>query len=140
MVLLVKKLVEDAVVPEYQTNGSAAMDLSVIEEATLWAKDSRLFRTGIAVQIPHGFFGYIRPRSSLCAKQGIALLSSNLIDSDYRGEILLNMYNTTASTRFIAKYQRVAQMLILPYERVGILLSDALSDTERGNGGFGSTG
>ena len=100
-----------------------------------------LVPTGIAMAIPEGFVGLIYARSGLSVKQGLAPANKvGVIDADYRGEILVALYNQSAETRTVAPGDRIAQMVIAPYLTAEFSEAEELSDTERGAGGFGSTG
>lgn len=97
--------------------------------------------TGIAMEIPSGYFGAIYPRSGLATKQGLRLANCTaVIDEDYRGEVKVALFNDSDSDRIIEHGDRIAQMVIQPYLSVEWTLADELEDTERGSGGFGSTG
>lgn len=100
-----------------------------------------MIRTGIQVEIPQGYFGAVFARSGLSTKQGLRPANCvGVIDSDYRGEIKIPLYNDSGSTREVHCGDRVAQMVILPYAKVELEEVDELDNTERGTGGFGSTG
>ncbi len=130
-----KKLTPEAVVPSRGTEGSAGFDLTTIEEAVIPAGQVVRIRTGIVTAIPPGFVGLIKPRSSVFFK-GFDL--DGTIDSDYRGEVLLQVRSTLAVDAKIEAGSRLAQMVIIPFLEVGeeVLV---LPDTKRGTGGFGST-
>lgn len=136
-VIRIKKLVSTAQVPGYQSAGAAGLDLCTIESAQIRSRERILVGTGIAVAIPDGFVGLIRDRSSM-AKQGIHVLAG-VIDSDYRGEILVLLLNTSFNAVSLTQGQRVAQLLILPCLQFSIVEGE-LDSTDRGEGGFGSTG
>jgi dUTP pyrophosphatase len=141
-IIKIKKIHPNAVIPEYKTVGAAAFDLTVVENYVLFAQEAHLFSTGLVMEIPKGYFGYIRPRSGLAVQYGIGILSSNVIDCDYRGEVKINLYNYNSyKSCEIKAGERVAQMLILPAPQFKIVEETGnLSNTERGEGGFGSTG
>jgi len=140
--MLVKRLRPDALVPGYQTEGSAGMDLSLCGEAvTLNPGGRRLMPTGIAVAIPAGYEGQVRPRSGLAIKHGIILPNSpGTIDSDYRGEIKIIMANIGDEPVTFQPGDRLAQMIISPVVKLTVEEVEDLPDSKRGAGGFGSTG
>ncbi|GBF41786.1 dUTP diphosphatase [Leptospira ellinghausenii] len=134
---------EGAVVPEYKTSGSAGMDLSAcIKENLLLPKGEVVFvPTGLAMAIPEGYEGQIRPRSGFSTKQRILMPNSpGTIDSDYRGEILIPLLNLSGSDFLLEPGTRVAQMVIQAVVKFPIQVVTELGSTERGTGGFGSTG
>ncbi len=112
-----------------------------IDHLTMYAGGRVLVPTGLYMQIPEGFVGDIRPRSGLALNYGITVLNApGTIDSDYRGEIGVILHNTSDDLYTIHHGDRIAQLVITPYESVAIVVADGLSDTSRGEGGFGSTG
>lgn len=140
----IKKLHEKAVVPHYATEGSAGLDLTVIsDEDTIIIpyQSTMLCRTGLAFEIPKGYVGLIYIRSSVGSKLDLVLSNQvGVIDSDYRGEVMLPLRNLGRSARVINSGTRIAQMVITPINQVDIEITDELSETKRGVGGFGSTG
>lgn len=131
----------DAVIPQYQTPGSAGMDLHAVEDIEVWLGKTAVVRTGIAVAIPSGFEGQIRPRSGLAAKWGVTVLNSpGTIDSDYRGEIKVILVNHGEDLLRIKRGDRIAQIVFAPVVRAVFDTVDTLDETDRGTGGFGSTG
>lgn len=145
MDIKIQRLTDTAVIPEYQTSGAAAFDLhaDLIKCAiiNLWPETSMLISTGISVMIPKGFCGVIVPRSGLGNKGVILGNGTGIIDSDYRGELFVNSYNRLVNEGInIHQGDRIAQMLILPVVQANFIEVDELDDTERGEGGFGSTG
>jgi dUTP pyrophosphatase len=134
--------------PAYETTGAAGMDLRASlqpddrpEGIMLPSGGRMLVPTGLAMAIPSGFEGQIRPRSGLAARHGITQLNSpGTVDSDYRGEIMVLMINLGAETYLIRHGERIAQMVIAPVVQAPMVRVDALPGTERGAGGFGSTG
>ena len=131
----------DAVIPQYQTPGSAGMDLHAVEDIEVWLGKTAVVRTGIAVAIPTGFEGQIRPRSGLAAKWGVTVLNSpGTIDSDYRGEIKVILVNHGEDLLRIKRGDRIAQIVFAPVVRAVFDTVDTLDETDRGSGGFGSTG
>lgn len=140
MILKVKKLLPEAIIPTRGTGYAAAFDLYSVEDLEIQNNTFKFINTGIAIEIPEGYCGYIRPRSGKATKEGLALRSSNLIDSDYRGKILIGAFALGVEKLIIKKGERVAQLLILPVPKIKIQEVDELSITERNTGGHGSTG
>jgi deoxyuridine 5''-triphosphate nucleotidohydrolase (dut) len=129
--------------PQYETVGSAGMDLKAHLEApvTLMPLERALVPTGLYISLPQGFEAQIRPRSGLAAKRGLTMLNSpGTIDSDYRGEIKCIVVNLSNEAQTILPGERIAQMVVARHERVEWALVEDLDSTERGTGGFGSTG
>lgn len=139
--LKIKKLSESAVMPEYKTDGASGMDLSSTERVTLMPFERKLVPTGLAIQLEQGFEAQLRPRSGTSIKHGLTLVNCvGTIDSDYTGEIFIPMINLSSTPYTIEIGERVAQMVIARYTSVGVKIVDELDETERGSGGFGSTG
>lgn len=137
MKVKIKKLVENAVIPTYAKHGDAGMDLTAVSREFIDSEHIK-YNFGIAIEIPFGFVGLIFPRSS-CFKQKQVLSNSvGVIDSGYRGEISAVMIGTSEYS--YQSRDRVAQILILPYPQIEFELTDDLSESERGEGGYGSTG
>jgi dUTP pyrophosphatase len=127
--------------PEYQTSGAAGVDLRSVQEVKLLPLERGLFGTGIRVAIPTGFEGQIRPRSGLALKYGLSIVNSpGTIDSDYRGEIQICLINLSQDTVELARGERIAQLVICPIARADFQVVASLTETERGLGGYGSTG
>jgi len=131
--------------PTYETPGSAGMDLraAVAESVPLEIAPGGRFAvpTGLIMQIPHGFEGQVRPRSGLALKSGITCLNTpGTIDSDYRGEVKVILANLGAEPFTVSRGMRIAQLVIAPVVQARISLRDAVDETARGAGGFGSTG
>ena len=131
--------------PAYQSAHAAGLDLlaAVAENAPLVLAPGRhaLVPTGLAIALPHGFEAQVRPRSGLAAKHGVTVLNSpGTIDADYRGEIQVILINHGAEPFTILRGERIAQMVIAPVVQAEFVAVAALSDTDRGTGGFGSTG
>lgn len=139
-----RKLDPSAILPAYATAGSAGADLYALPSAgsvSIAPGETACIRTGLAAAIPAGYVGLIFARSGLACKQGVAPANKvGVIDSDYRGEWLMFLHNQSAETRIINPGDRVAQLVILPVQTPTILEVDALDETVRGKGGFGSTG
>lgn len=138
----VKLLTPTAKLPAYQTDGAAGMDLCAdCDEFTLWAGERRLIGTGIAVEIPAGFEGQVRPRSGAAIKHGVTVLNApGCVDPDYRGEVCVILINHGDCSVQFKRGERIAQMVIAPVVRATIEQVGELSSTERGAGAFGSTG
>ena len=127
--------------PAYATPASAGVDLCAVEKRVLQPGERALVPTGIRIAIPVGYEAQIRPRSGLALKHGITLPNSpGTIDADYRGEIQVIMQNLGNAPFVIEPGDRIAQMVIAPVSQVSWVESDVLEETERGSGGFGSTG
>ncbi len=138
-----KKLNEKAVMPTYATEFSAGADLYACEggEVIIEAGETKLIHTGLSLEIPEGYAGLIYARSGIATKRGLAPANKvGVIDSDYRGEIMVSLYNHSNEKQSIADGERIAQIVITPFLKVEYTETDALSDTVRGEGGFGSTG
>lgn len=138
-----KKLHERAVVPKYGTEFAAGADLyACMEDAkTINPGETYLVKTGIAVAIPEGYVGLIYARSGLASKKGLAPANKvGVIDSDYRGEIMVALHNHSNSPQEIEADERVAQMVIAPFMQAQYEVTEELDETDRGEGGFGSTG
>lgn len=129
--------------PAYQTAGAAGMDLcAALSEPLLIAPGERRFvPTGIALALPHGYEGQVRPRSGLALRSGIGIVNSpGTIDEDYRGEVGVVLVNLGQEPFTVEPLARIAQLVICPVSRVEVVLVDALDQTTRGAGGYGSTG
>ncbi|OSS42865.1 Deoxyuridine 5'-triphosphate nucleotidohydrolase [Desulfurella amilsii] len=135
-----KKLNPTAILPDYQTQGSSGMDLRSIETLDLGINEIKLVSTGLAVEIPQGFEGQIRPRSGLALKGVTVLNTPGTIDSDYRGEIKIILANFGKEYFHIQKGDRIAQLVIVPVVKVYVAETKEFNYTERGSNGFGSTG
>ena len=129
--------------PQYQTQHSAGVDLSanIDEEVEIKPLERKIIGTGLFIEIPEGFEAQIRPRSGLAAKSGITIINTpGTIDADYRGEIKVCLVNLSNEIYTIKNGDRIAQMIFARYEKVQFILSENLSDTPRGEGGYGHTG
>lgn len=132
-----------AVVPEYQTEGSAGLDLCSAEASgiVINPSDTALIGTNLIIEIPDGYEGQIRPRSGLALKHGVTVLNSpGTIDSDYRGEVKVLLVNHGKAPFELNFGDRIAQLIIAPYIRASLEIATELSETSRGEGGYGSTG
>ena len=141
--VLVKKLDQSVELPAYKTNGASGMDLMAFikEPLNLKPHSSCLVPTGISVAFPNEFEIQIRPRSGLAAKDSISVLNTpGTIDSDYRGEIKVILYNHGNDDFLINNKDRIAQIILTPVVKMNLEETDNLPETVRGEGGFGSTG
>jgi dUTP pyrophosphatase len=137
----IRRLREDAVLPQQAYAGDAGLDLAACEEVALGPGERAVVPTGIAVEIPEGYAGFVQPRSGLAARHGIAIVNSpGLIDSGYRGEIRVVLLNTDASEPFtVEPGTRIAQLVVAPVASVRLVEVDELATSERGARGFGSS-
>lgn len=133
----------DNPLPEYETTGSAGVDLraQLQEPVMLKPLQRALIPTGLYIELPEGHEAQVRPRSGLALKKGVTVLNSpGTIDSDYRGEIKVIMINLSNETTVINTGERIAQLIVAKFEKVQFKEVDELNETERGEGGFGHTG
>ncbi|MFT3917224.1 MAG: dUTP diphosphatase [Anaeromyxobacteraceae bacterium] len=127
--------------PRYETPGAAGMDLRADEPVALAPGERRLVPTGLAVELPPGHEGQVRPRSGLAARHGVGMVNApGTIDADYRGEIGVLLVNHGQVPVSFARGERIAQLVVAPVVQAEVELVDELTDTGRGAGGFGSTG
>lgn len=134
-------LEEGATLPLYATEGSAGLDLALVEDVILHPGQRVLARTGVSVALPPGYEGQVRPRSGLALDYGVTMVNSpGTIDSDYRGEIKLLLINLGHETVALSKGDCVAQLVVAPVARVHLEVVASLPPSERGEGGFGSSG
>lgn len=129
--------------PKYETKGSAGIDLKAVCEKPIILKplERQIIKTGLHIALPEGYEAQIRPRSGLAAKHGISVLNSpGTIDADYRGEIGVILVNLSQDDFEIIDGMRIAQMVIAKFEQAEFIEVEKLDETERGSGGFGSTG
>jgi len=141
--ILIKRLSKQVSLPKYETSGSSGMDLAahIDTDIDLEPGKSAIIPTGLYVSIPKGFEIQIRPRSGLAAKKNISVLNTpGTIDADYRGELKIILFNFSDKTFVIENGLRVAQMVVSPVEQAKLEEVKELSKTDRGVGGFGSTG
>ena len=139
----IKKLRENAAVPTYGSEFAAGADLyaAVEESVTIAPSETKLIPTGIAMEIPVGYAGFIYARSGLASKKGLAPANKvGVVDADYRGEVMVALHNHGKTEQTIEAGERIAQMVIAPFITANFIVSDSLEDTVRGAGGFGSTG
>ena len=138
-----KKLDESVNVPCYQSSGAAGMDLCAFlsEPVTLKSLERKLIPTGLKMELPQGYEAQVRPRSGMSIKHGITLVNCvGTIDEDYRGELCIPVINLSTEEFTIHNGDRIAQMIIAPVTKAEIEVVAELTDTQRGEGGFGSTG
>ena len=143
MKVKIKKLHEGAVLPTYGTEYSAGADLYLLgdDPVTVAPHETKLLKTGISVEIPEGYCGLIFARSGLASKRGLAPANKvGVIDADYRGEVMVALHNHSEKDAVVDGGERIAQLAIVPFIKAEFELADELSSTERGEGGFGSTG
>lgn len=139
MELKIKKLHEDAKVPQFAHATDAGMDIYTVEDATIAPDERQFLKTGIALAVPHGYAALVWDKSGVAAKRGLKTLAG-VIDADYRGEVMIGLHNLTNEAQSFAAGDKIAQILIQKVEQPTISVVDELDDTERGEGGFGSTG
>lgn len=141
MKLKIKRLSDAAVIPQYAHPGDAGLDLVSIEAQTILPGESRLIRTGIAIELPEHTEAQVRPRSGLALKHQITVLNTpGTIDAGYRGEVCVILINHGTQAFQVEPGMRIAQMVITSFIRVTVEPVEALEDTMRSAGGFGSTG
>jgi dUTP pyrophosphatase len=139
--LPIQKLRPEAVVPGRAYSGDAGLDLSACERVELAPGERALIPTGLALAIPEGYAGFVQPRSGLAAKHGISIVNTpGLVDSGYRGELLVNLVNTDQHHAFVVEPgMRIAQLVIIPIPDVELVEVDELPESERGVRGTGSS-
>ena len=143
MILKIERLAANKNLPEYKTEGAAGMDLCAAIEEPMEFKplERKLVPTGIKIELEQGYEAQVRPRSGLSIKHGMSLINCiGTIDEDYRGEVCVPMVNLSSEIYFVQPQERIAQMVIAKYEKAQIEVVQSVSKTERGQGGFGSTG
>lgn len=139
----IKRLKKEAKIPERGSEQAAGYDLFAVLDAdeTIKPHEAKLIPTGIAVAIPSGYYGGVFARSGLSLKEGLRPANCvGVIDADYRGEIFVSLRNDSDTIRTVTPGEKIAQLLVLPFLEVAFDEVDALDDTDRGAGGFGSTG
>lgn len=139
----IKKLSKNAFIPTYGSTSSAGADLYACLDSPLEIKpgETEFIHTGLSLEIPEGFAGLVFARSGLSCKKDLAPANKvGVVDSDYRGEIMVALHNHGKEARTVEHGERVAQLLIMPYVTADFIESEELSSTKRGDGGFGSTG
>ena len=143
MKIKVKKLNENAILPTYGSASAAGADLYNLPGAdvVIPAHETVMVHTGLAMEIPEGYAGFLFARSGIASKRGLAPANKvGVIDSDYRGEFMVALHNHSNVDATIAGGERIAQLCILPVLQAEFLVADELGETVRGEGGFGSTG
>ena len=143
MKINIKKLNENAIIPTRGSEGAAGVDLYACTSSSIVIMPHNTVKigTGLAIELPYGYFGAIFARSGLATKKGLAPANKvGVVDSDYRGEVMVALYNQSNVPAIIEPQERIAQMVFLPYVAANFIEVDTLSDTVRGEGGFGSTG
>lgn len=143
MNIKIKKLNENAIIPTRGSEYAAGVDLYACIDKPIEIQPHETVKigTGLAMELPDGYFGAIVARSGLATKQGLALANKfAVIDNDYRGEFIIPLHNHSTSPQTVIPNERVAQLVIMPYLLVEFIEVDELTDTERGSGGFGHTG
>lgn len=139
----IKKLDERATIPSYGSEYAAGFDLYALlnEDIVIKSHETCLVKTGLSMEIPEGFAGMIFARSGLATKKGLAPANKvGVVDSDYRGEVMVALHNHSNIDQTISNGERIAQMVIMPFYKAEFVEVEELSDTQRGTGGFGSTG
>ena len=139
----IKKLNENAIMPTYGTQYSAGADIYALIDGveTIEPGQSKLIHTGLSFAIPEGLVGLVFGRSGMASKRDLAPANKvGVIDSDYRGELMVCLHNHGTATQTVENGERIAQISFVPYYTANFKLVDKLDDTERGAGGFGSTG
>lgn len=142
-ILKIEKLPHNNILPEYKTEGAAGMDLcaAISEPMELKPLERKLVPTGLKIELEHGYEAQVRPRSGLSIKHGITLINCvGTIDEDYRGEVCVPIVNISNETYTIQPDERIAQMVIARVEQAKLEVVTELTETTRGEGGFGSTG
>lgn len=145
-IINIKKTDENAKIPTYGSECAAGADLYAVihnekNKVEILSGETAFIDTGIVMEIPNGYVGLVYARSGLSCKQGLAPANKvGVIDSDYRGNIMVALYNQSNETRIVSEGDRIAQIVIQPVEQFGFKVKENLSDTIRGNGGFGSSG
>lgn len=145
-IINIKKTDENAKIPTYGSEFAAGADLYAVihneeNKVEILPGETAFIDTGIVMEIPNGYVGLVYARSGLSCKQGLAPANKvGVIDSDYRGNIMVALYNQSNEVRTVSEGDRIAQIIIQPVEQFGFKVTENLSNTVRGNGGFGSSG
>lgn len=143
MIVKIKKLNDRAIIPSYATDYAAGADLysAMEEDILIKANETVMIKTGLSIEVPSGYAAFVYARSGIAFKFGIAPSNKvGVIDSDYRGEIMVALHNHSNKDYIVEKGERIAQMIIAPYIKANFVLTDTLEETERAEKGFGSTG
>lgn len=140
--LPIRRLRPDAAVPQSAYAGDAGLDLSSCERVVMGPGERAVVGTGLAVEIPEGYAGFVQPRSGLAARHGITIVNSpGLVDSGYRGELMVVLLNTDREHAFtVEPGMRIAQLVVLPVPEVDVVEVEELAESERGARGHGSSG
>ncbi|MBQ8428065.1 MAG: dUTP diphosphatase [Clostridia bacterium] len=139
----VKKLDERAVLPTYGSSYAAGADLYAVldSDVTIAPNETKLIKTGLAMEIPEGYAGLIYARSGLASKRGLAPANKvGVVDADYRGEVMVALHNHSCQPQTVSHGERIAQLVVAPFLKAEYVQAEELSETVRGIGGFGSTG
>jgi dUTP diphosphatase len=138
----VRRLRDDATLPSQAYDGDAGLDLVACEGVLLAPGERAVVPTGIAIELPPGYAGFVQPRSGLAARHGITIVNSpGLVDSGYRGEVLVVLLNTDSGESFtVERGMRIAQLVVLPVPEIELVEVEALAESERGARGHGSSG
>lgn len=139
MKIRIKRLHQNAVIPTYAKHGDAGMDLTATSKS-YDENNNVVYGTGLAVEIPEGYVGLVFPRSSICKKDLFLTNSVGVIDSGYRGEIMAKFKHTDNLPVEYRVGERIAQLIIIPHPHIEFELANELSESERGSGGYGSSG
>lgn len=142
-VVKIKKIDERAVVPSYGSDFAAGADLYAVanEPIEILPHETAMIHTGLCIEVPEGYAGLVYARSGIASKRGLAPANKvGVIDADYRGEIMVALHNHSNTAQTIESDERIAQLVITPFLRADFCVADELSETVRGEGGFGSTG
>lgn len=143
MILKYKKLDPRACEPKYATSGSACLDVTAVLDSTILVHpgSSVNIRTGLAFEVPKGYVLMLYSRSGHGFKQGLRFVNgTGIIDSDYRGEVMVGLYNDSVSSQEIKAGERIAQFMLIPVTKLNLVEAQSLEETDRGQNGFGSTG
>lgn len=141
MIVKIKKAHPDVPTPEYKTSGAAGCDVCAAESGNIPSGGTRLFDTGLFLEVPEGYECQIRPRSGLALKNQVTVLNApGTLDSDYRGELKILLYNAGPWTHKVEVGDRIAQLVFAPVKQATFEVVEELNETDRGTGGFGSTG
>ena len=141
LVTKVKKLREDAILPKYASSGDSGADLFTPDEVIIKAGERKLVKTGIAIALPEGYEAQVRSKSGLALKAGLMVLNSpGTVDEKYRGEVGVIIFNTSKEDYKFDAGAKIAQLVISPISQSDFIVLDELDETDRGQGGFGSTG
>ena len=134
-------VVDGVPVPGYAKENDAGLDLRTTEAASIAPFETAMLGTGLRIELPEGCYGAVVPRSGIASKRGLAPINSpGTIDEGYRGEVKVPLHNFTSRMQRVEAGERIAQLIVMRYERVECVPVESLSETDRGQGGFGSTG